>query len=103
VSLYIVKDGERFVWVAARLGADIYTYVPNTGKFHRNEGLRDDFFMEQDLQYEETTVTGAKAAIEAGLEPLDEQVMADHLTDWRADSAAFDPEQVFAAVVADLR
>lgn len=103
MSLYIVKDGDKPIWVAARLGADIYAYVPNTGKFHRNEGLRDDFFMERVLQYEETTVNGAKAAVEAGLEPLDEQVMADHLKDWRNDQAAFDPEQVFAAVVADLR
>jgi hypothetical protein len=103
LSLYIVKEGRRLVWLAARLGEDVYSYVPDTGKFHRNEGLRDDFFMEQDLQYEETSVAEARAAIDAGLEPLDEQLMADHLSDWRTDAAALDPEQVFAAVVADLQ
>ncbi|HEY0618490.1 MAG TPA: hypothetical protein VGD15_12910 [Kribbella sp.] len=103
MSLYIVKEGRRLVWLAARLGEDVYSYVPDTGKFHRNEGLRDDFFMEQDLQYEEISVAGARAAIDAGLEPLDEQLMADHLNDWRTDAAALDPEQVFATVVADLQ
>jgi hypothetical protein len=102
VSLYIVKDGDRFVWLAAKLGHDIFAYVPNTGKFHRNDGLGDDFSMEQGLQYEEVSVIAAKAKLEAGLEPLDEQVMADHLKEWRADVAALEPEQVFAAVVADL-
>jgi hypothetical protein len=103
MSLYLVRDGERFVWVAALLGEDIYTYVQNTGKFHRNAGLRDDFFMAQDLQYEQVTVGKAKAVIESGLEPLDEDVMGDHLEEWRNDPEGLDPEQVFASVVAGLR
>jgi hypothetical protein len=103
MSLYVVRDGERFVWIAALLAEDIYTYVPNTGKFHLNEGLRDDFFMAQDLQYEQVTVSKAKAMIDAGIEPVDEELMADSLTRWRSDPEQFDPEQVFASVVADLR
>ncbi|MDX6260559.1 MAG: hypothetical protein QOH84_2247 [Kribbellaceae bacterium] len=103
MSLYLVKDGDRFVWVAALIGEDIYTYVPNTGNFHRNAGLRDDFFMAQDLQYERVTVSKARAVIDAGLEPLDEDLMGDHLDDWRQDPEALVPEQVFASVVADLR
>jgi hypothetical protein len=103
MSLYLVMDGDRFVWVAALIGEDIYTYVPNTGNFHRNEGLRDDFFMAQDLQYEQVTVSKAKAVIDSGLEPLDEELMGDHLEDWRRDPQALVPEQVFASVVADLR
>ncbi|TDD42332.1 hypothetical protein E1263_42245 [Kribbella antibiotica] len=103
MSLYIVKDGERFLWVAAALGDEVYSFVPDLGTFHRNDGLRDDFFMERELQYEQITVTRAKALIESGLQPLDGEVMADHLTDWRSDPAALAPEQVFASVVADLR
>ncbi|GAA0961567.1 hypothetical protein GCM10009554_78250 [Kribbella koreensis] len=102
MSLYLVKDGGRFVWVAALIGEDIYTYVPDTGKFHRNEGLRDDYFMAQDLQYERVTVSKARAVIDAGLEPLDEDLMGDHLDDWRRDAEALAPEQVFASHVADL-
>jgi hypothetical protein len=103
MSLYIVKDGDRFVWLAALLAEDIYTYVPNTGKFHLNSGLRHDYFVERRLQYEEVTVVRAQAAIDKGMEPLDEKLMADHLRRWQVDPAPLDPEHVFAAVVADLR
>ncbi|MFI6720292.1 hypothetical protein ACIBGM_33840 [Kribbella sp. NPDC050470] len=103
MSLYVVRDGERLLWVVAVVGEDVYGFVPETGNFHRNEGLRGDFFVEQELQYEQITVSRAKALIEAGLDPLDPDVMADHLTEWRADPKAFVPEQVFATVVADLR
>lgn len=103
MSLYVVRDGERFVWIAALLAEDIYTYVPNTGKFHLNEGLRDDFFMARNLQYEQVSVVKAKAMIDTGLEPADEELMADSLARWRSDPEQFDPEQVFASVVADLQ
>ena len=59
MSLYVVRDGERLVWIAALLAEDIYTYVPNTGKFHLNEGLRDDFFLARNLQYEQVSVAKA--------------------------------------------
>ncbi|MFI5712415.1 hypothetical protein [Kribbella sp. NPDC051620] len=79
--------------------------MPDTWKFHLNERLRDDFFMARDLQYEQVTVAKAKAKamIDAGLEPVDEELMADSLTRWRSEPEQFDPEQVFASVVAGLR
>ncbi|TDO35655.1 hypothetical protein EV643_12266 [Kribbella sp. VKM Ac-2527] len=103
MSVYVVRDDSEFLWIAAVIAEDIYTYVPNTGKFHRNDGLREDFFMTRNLTYEEVTVTKAKDAIDAGLTPLDEQTMADHLSKWSQDPEALDPEQVFASVIADLR
>lgn len=103
MSLYVVRDGERFVWMAAVLGEDVYCFVPDTGRFHRNEGLREDFFMERELQYEGVTVGRARALIESGLDRLDPEVMADHLAEWRDDPRGLLPEQVFASVVADLR
>ncbi|MGY4771973.1 hypothetical protein ACXC9Q_34145 [Kribbella sp. CWNU-51] len=36
--LYLVKDWERELWVAALMDEDVWTYVGNTGRFHRNEG-----------------------------------------------------------------
>lgn len=103
MSMYVVRDGSEVLWIAALIAEDIYTYVPNTGKFHRNDGLREDFFMTRDLTYEEVTVIKAKDTIEAGLPALDEQTMADHLSEWSQDPEALDPEQVFASVIADLR
>jgi hypothetical protein len=101
MNLYIVKDGDRVVWLAALLAEDIYTYVPNTGRFHPNAGLRHDFFMERSLQYEEITVGRARGLLADGITPLDEDVMADALRQWRSDPTALDPEQMFVAVVAD--
>ena len=103
MSLYIVRDGERFLWVAAVLGEEVYCYVPDLGTFHRNDGLRDDYFMDRDLQYERIAVARAQELLRGGLQPLDAEVMADHLAEWREDPGALAPEQVFASVVADLR
>ncbi|MEV0789094.1 hypothetical protein [Kribbella sp. NPDC050459] len=101
--LFLVSQGERRLWVAAVLGEDVYCFVPDTGRFHRSDGVRDDFFMEQELAYEAVGVAGARRLIEGGLPALDPEVMADHLAEWRADARALEPEQVFASVVADLR
>ncbi|WP_272948930.1 hypothetical protein [Kribbella soli] len=39
-----MRQGERRIWVAALVDEDVWTYVANTGKFHRNDGVRDDYF-----------------------------------------------------------
>lgn len=103
MSLYVVREGERFVWLAALLGEDVYTYVPNTGRFHLNEGLREDYFMTRDLQYEEITAAKAQALIEAGIDDLDEDLMEDSLARWRSAPEQLAPDQVYAASVADLQ
>jgi hypothetical protein len=99
--LKVTRDG-RTLWLAALAGEDIYTYVPNTAKFHRNAGLRDDYFMERELQYDDIGVAEARELLDDGLPELDEERMADPLREWRADPEALDPETVFAAVSADL-
>lgn len=100
--LYLVKDGERPLWVAALVDEDVWTYVANTGKFHRNDGLRHDFFMLNELAYNEIGVTEARRLIAEGLGTLDEEQYADPLQRWRADQEAMESEIVFASLVADL-
>jgi len=62
MKLYVVKEDERPVWVAAVVGEDVWTYVANTGKFHRNDGARHDYFFLNELQYLEIGITGRQPA-----------------------------------------
>jgi hypothetical protein len=45
VSRHLVKEDERLVWVAALAHEHVYAYVANTGRFHDNNALRNDFYM----------------------------------------------------------
>ena len=98
MKLYLVKDGERQVWVAALANEHMYSYVANTGYFHDNNALRNDFYMDFDYQYEEIDVIRAKTLIAAGVGKLDETTRADALSKWRADPRPLVPNDVFAAV-----
>jgi len=48
------------VWVAAVIDEDVWTYVANTGKFHRNEGVREDYFMLNHAEYSEIGISEAR-------------------------------------------
>jgi hypothetical protein len=100
--LFLVRQGERRVWVAALVDEDVWTYVWNTGKFHRNDGVRDDYFMNNEAQYSEIGITEAKRLIAEGVGRVDEQKNPDAVQDWRNDPQAMDPEIVFASLAADL-
>jgi hypothetical protein len=65
--LYLVTEGGRRIWVAALIDEDIWTYVANTGKFHRNDGLRHDFFMLNELGYSEIGLSEARRLIASGI------------------------------------
>ncbi|WP_427889755.1 hypothetical protein ACQHIV_40325 [Kribbella sp. GL6] len=100
--LFLVKDGETELWVAALLEEDVWTYVGNTGKFHYNEGARHDYYFLNGMQYVDIGIAEAKRLIAAGVGTLDEVESGDSLRRWREDPEGMDPEVVFAALVADL-
>jgi hypothetical protein len=100
--LYLVAEGERRIWVAALIDEDIWTYVANTGKFHRNDGLRHDFFMLNELEYSEIGLSEARRLIASGIGTIDEEQFADSLHRWREDKEPLTTEDVFASHVADL-
>jgi hypothetical protein len=100
--LLLVSQGERRIWVAALIDEDVWTYVGNTGKFHRNDGVRDDYFMEDEAEYSDIGIAEAKRLIAEGVGLVDETRLADPLERWRRDKDALDPEIVFASMVADL-
>lgn len=100
--LFLVRQGERRVWVAALVDEDVWTYVANTGKFHRNEGVRDDYFVNGEAQYADIGIAEAKRLIADGVGQVDAEQNPDSVRDWQRDETAMDPEIVFASMAADL-
>jgi hypothetical protein len=96
MKLYLVKEDDRPVWVAALAHESMYGYVANTGRFHDNNALRNDFYMERGFNYEEIGITEARRLIENGIGLLDEEEYAEVLQEWRADPGALDPGEAFS-------
>jgi hypothetical protein len=101
---FLVTDVEedRRLWVAALTGEHMYTYVQNTGRFHDNNALRNDYFMVRELDYRSISVTEAHELIADGVGQADEDLMDLPLANWRRDPDALQAEEVFAAVIADI-
>jgi hypothetical protein len=100
--LFLVKDGEKELWVAALVDEDVWTYVGNTGKFHLNEGARHDYYFLNELQYVDIGIAEAKRLVRAGVGIVDEDELPDSIRRWRDDTKGMDPEVVFASMAADL-
>ena len=100
--LFLVKDGDKELWVAALVDEDVWTYVGNTGKFHRNEGARHDYYFLNGMQYVDIGIAEARRLIQARVGAIDEQEFPDSARRWREDTEGMDPEVVFASMVADL-
>ena len=101
--LFMVKenDGEPHL-VAALIDEDVWVYVANTGKFHRNEAARQDYFFERELEYVEIGIAEARRLMTTGLGTYDEEIDPDTVQEWRDDPSPMDPEIVFASTAADL-
>jgi hypothetical protein len=99
--LYLATDNGEKVWVVVLIDNDVWTYVANTGMFHLNPAMRDDFFIETDFTYTEIGAREATRHIEDGVGLLDEERRAEALRAWRADTNPLPPETVFASAVAD--
>ena len=102
-DLFLVKgnDGSD-LWVAAVIDEDVWTYVANTGKFHRNEGARHDYFFQHELEYQDIGIAEAQDLIAAGVGTVDANKYPDITADWHQDREALDPDVVFATASADL-
>ena len=96
MKLYLVKEDDRPVWVAALAHETMYGYVANTGKFHDNNALRNDFYMDRDFTYEEIGSAEARRLIDNHLTALNEDRYAESLARWRADSKPLDPAEVLS-------
>ncbi|TDD42333.1 hypothetical protein E1263_42250 [Kribbella antibiotica] len=101
--LLLVTQGDRKVWVAALINdLDIWTYVGNTGRFHHNAGISEDYFGAGLAQYADIGIAEAKRLIADGVGLVDAEQKPDSVLGWLDDTNAMDPEVVFASMVADL-
>jgi hypothetical protein len=60
------------VWVAVLAQEKMYTYVANTGKFHDNDALCNDFYLDRDLTDEPIWAAEVSAADRRGIGRSDE-------------------------------
>ncbi|WP_328327548.1 hypothetical protein OHA70_01220 [Kribbella sp. NBC_00382] len=98
MRLYLVtKDGRR-LWVAALAHENMYGYVQNTGFFHDNNALRNDFYIDNRFQYEAIDIPRAKTLIAEGVGQADETTQADAVATWRSDPRPLTPTDIYAAV-----
>ena len=96
MKLYLVKNEGEPLWVAALAHERMYGYVANTGKFHENNALRNDYYMERDFTYEEIGPAEARRLIDDGIGRLDEIEEADDLANWKSDPKPLDPADVLS-------
>lgn len=103
MRLYLVIDpqDQRTLWVAALSGEHMYCLVQNTGRFHDNDALRNDYFLDHELDYRPISVTEARALVADGIGHADEHRMARPLARWR-EEPGLQPDDIYAAVLADL-
>jgi len=92
----LVKEDDRLVWVAALAHEVMYAYVANTGLFHNNNALRNDFYMVRDFTYEEIGPAEARRLIAQGVGTLDDDEHPTALAKWRSDPNPLAPADVLA-------
>lgn len=66
-ALYLVKDGDRTVVLAAERDGKLYGYVPNVEAFVYNKPMSVDFLIDQNMTYEPQTAEQAADIIKAGV------------------------------------
>lgn len=97
MKLYLVKDEEEEpVWVAALAHETMYAYVANTGKFHDNNALRNDFYIDRVFTYEPIGTAEARRWISQGLGTFNDTDDQDALAKWHADPNPLPPADVLA-------
>lgn len=101
MTLYLVSDGDREVWVAYQDDkARMWAYDGHTGDFHLSEPLYQDFFWEKENQYTAIDDAQARKAIARGVGKYDLRKLGwlreRHKSAGREDRLS--PEQVLAVV-----
>lgn len=96
MNIYLVRSARGDAWVAYEgPEARLYSYVPNTGKFHRNDGLTTDFFIEQRMEYVPLTREQARGLVDAGrIGRIDARRNGFVLDKFRADTDPIDPATI---------
>ncbi|MEU4194754.1 hypothetical protein AB0E69_22835 [Kribbella sp. NPDC026611] len=85
MKLYLVTEEGEPRWIAALLHEKMYGFVADTGMFHDNNALRNDYYIDREFDYEEIGTAEARRLVAAGVGQVDEVEEAEVLAVWRAD------------------
>jgi len=67
-ELYLVKDGERTVTLAAEREGKLYAFVPNVGSFVYNKPMSVDFQIDHEMNYASVDAETAANIVREGSE-----------------------------------
>jgi hypothetical protein len=98
VKLFKVAEGNRDLWVAVLISERMYVYVDNTGRFHQNAAVSEDYLEDQRLKYEPIGVSQAQALIDQHVGLGDEAKVRDQLDRYMADPDSLAVDTVFAQI-----
>ncbi len=98
MNLYRVsRDGVPVGLAYETSAGQIYVYVPNTGKFHRNDAQAEDFYVTQESTYEPVTRESAAEEVRAELGKIDERKRPDLIKEYEEDQGAIPAADIVGA------
>ena len=97
-ALYLVKDGDRTIALAAEHDGKLHCYVPNVAAFVYNKPMSTDFLIDQEMNYEPVTPQEATDIIKEGAIGKIDGRTNKSLLDWaKAETRRLDPAEVLSS------
>jgi DNA-binding NarL/FixJ family response regulator len=97
-GLYLVKDGDRTVVLAAERDGRIYGYIPNVDAFVYNKPMSVDFLIDRDMDYEPVTASDAADIIAKGvIGKINGRTNKFLLDEMKAETKRIQPAEVLRA------
>jgi hypothetical protein len=96
-ALYLVRDGDRTVALAAEQNGKLYCYIPNVDAFVYNKPMSVDFFFDREMDYEPVTAQEAADIIKDGTIGKIDGRSNRSLLDWATVGTRLSPAEVLGA------
>lgn len=95
-SFLLASINGATTWIAMETeDGQLYSYVPNTGRFHANRGLTHDRYIDQEGNYLEISPERARELVDAGdIGRIDGRRNRDLLARYQADPESVDPATI---------
>lgn len=97
-ALYLVKEGDRAVILAAERDGRLYGYIPNVNAFVYNKPMSVDFLIDRDMTYQPVDHDEAAAIIKAGqIGKINGRTNKFLLDRTKAETRRIDPTEILDA------